>query len=304
MSNTHLVTATALNLRSQPKVTPATRVATLGYGQEVRKLADSATANWWQIETTLHGARLRGHVNSQYLAQISAAQAIPAVAPAGGTPPVHLTRSDPVTRSQAGRRAFALNEVDAPTRQAAANAANKVRALHTIIQWLQVDRSIRYAPGGGKTFCNIYVYDYCYLAKAFLPRVWWTRAALQKLDQGIAVTPEYGTTVVELNANSLYQWFNDFGDDFGWRRVASVDDLQTAANQGAVAIISGLNANPNRSGHIVAIAPETAAFTAQRAGGVVTRPVQSQAGASNFQYGGNVWWTSSRFQASSFWIHD
>jgi len=303
MPNTHRVTATALNLRSQPKVTPTTRVATLGHGQDVGKIAESAVAGWWQIETTLHGVVLRGYVNSQHLAPIIVTPAIPVVAPAGGIPPVHLIRPGVVARSQAEGRAFALNEAGAPTRLAGA-ATSKVRALHAIIQWLQVERSLRYARGGGKTFCNIYAYDYCHLAQAFLPRVWWTRAALRKLDQGIAVTPVYGTTVTELNANSLYQWFNDFGDDFGWRRAPTLDDLQTAANQGAVAIISGLNANPNRSGHIVTIAPETTAFTARRAGGVVTCPVQSQAGAINFQYGGTVWWTSLRFQAFSFWIHD
>ncbi len=303
MSNTHRVIATALNLRSAPKVTPATRIATLGEGQEVRKIGDSTVAGWWQIDTTLHTATLRGYVNSAHLGPIAAVLAMPAVAAGGGIPAVHLERVDLVARAQNGRRPFALNEPGAPTR-AAGTAAARVKALHAIVTWLKVDSFARYLPGGGKTYCNIYAYDYCFLAQAYLPRVWWKRDALRQLEQGTAVAPAYGTTVSEMNANSLFEWFDDFGDDFGWRRVASVDELQTQANLGAVAVISGINADRNRSGHIVAVVPETATAKAQRSGGIVTRPVQSQAGASNFQYGGTVWWTSSRFSDFSFWVHE
>lgn len=303
MANTHRVISTALNLRSEPKVAPATRIATLHEGQEVRKLGESTVINWWQIEAALHGVAVGGYVNSQFLGPIAAVLQTPAVAPGPGIPAVHLVRAALVARSHEGGRAHALNEPGSP-RRPAGSAAAKVAALHAIVQWLEVEQSARYLPKGGKTFCNIYAYDYCYLAQAFLPRVWWMREALRKLEQGTAVTPAYGTTVSELNANSLHQWFDDYGADFGWRRVASVDDLQRSANQGAVAVISGRNADGNRPGHIVAVVPEKPAVQAQRTGGVVTRPVQSQAGASNFRYGGTVWWTSSKFSGFSFWVHD
>jgi hypothetical protein len=60
-----------------------------------------------------------------------------------------------------------------------------------------------------------------------------------------------------------------------------------------------------RSGHIVAVVPETAAHTAVRNGsGEVTGPLQSQAGARNARYLTTAgWWTGDQFAESAYWIH-
>jgi hypothetical protein len=39
----------------------------------------------------------------------------------------------------------------------------------------------RYKPIPNATFCNIYAHDYCHLAGVYLPRVWWSAAAIEKL---------------------------------------------------------------------------------------------------------------------------
>ncbi len=61
-----------------------------------------------------------------------------------------------------------------------------------------------------------------------------------------------------------------------------------------------------QSGHIVAVVPETDKEKAKRNGdGLVTAPLQSQAGSVNFRYGTGrpEWWTGEQFADSAFWIH-
>ena len=43
---------------------------------------------------------------------------------------------------------------------------------------------LRYKPKSRTTYCNIYAYDYCYLAGVFLPRTWWTGPALRRMRDG------------------------------------------------------------------------------------------------------------------------
>ena len=61
-----------------------------------------------------------------------------------------------------------------------------------------------------------------------------------------------------------------------------------------------------RSGHIVAVVPETATESAKRdATGKVTMPLQSQAGSVNFRYGRSMpdWWSDAKFAEFAFWMH-
>lgn len=288
------VTATALNLRSRPAVMPDNRVAVLPEGQRVRKVAESEAPGWWRIETDLSGVRVEGFVNSAHLAPAGIAPA-----PTDGTRAAHLRSSSPVRRDASGSWAFALNEPRQPTRDGTDPAGD----LGRIVEWLAVDRSERYRPRGGTTYCNIYAYDYAFLAGAYLPRVWWTSAALRELDGGKSVAARYGATVTELNANALCDWFEQHGGDFGWRRTFDLDELQGAANRGEVGIVVAQRADLNRSGHIVAAVPETPAHRAVRAGGHVDRPLQSQAGSQNFRYGGTKFWTEEKFRKHGFWLH-
>jgi hypothetical protein len=157
------------------------------------------------------------------------------------------------------------------------------------------------------TFCNIYACDYCYLSGVYLPRVWWTAAALVRIGAGEAVPVRYGETVLELNANGLYDWLKKFGAGFGWHQVDTEDAVQLAVNEGGVAVICARRKVASAPGHIaVVVAERVPQHAAERAGGVVKLPLQSQAGARNFCYGCGLskWWAGAQFQAYGFFVHE
>ena len=179
--------------------------------------------------------------------------------------------------------------------------------LEAIVRYLDVERNARYQPTKAQTYCNIYACDYCYLAGVYLPRVWWTDAALHSLRADAAVEPKYGVTVGELNANALYAWLRDFGPSFGWRPRASIDELQAAANQGQVAVICARRKLLSSPGHIAVVVPETAPpLVAERNGEFLRLPLQSQAGRHNycFSCGPGRWWEGVQFAAFGFWTHN
>jgi hypothetical protein len=297
----HVVSATNLNLRSEPKINLANRIATLPQGHPVDKLADGPEG-WWKVKTTLNGAALVGFAAHQFLTE----QGAGAPPPAAGISAVHLRENRPdVKRSGTSGRAFPLGESGAPHRDGT-SPQERVQQLHEIVEYLDVEQNARYRAATGETYCNIYAYDFCYLAGVYLPRVWWTSRALTDLAAGRAVSVRYGDTVRELNANALYDWLEDFGTDFGWRRLVQVEDLQQAANVGAVAVICAQRKELNRSGHICVVVPERPPQTAKRTGASVHLPLQSQAGARNFCYscGTSRWWAGAQFRGFSFWVHD
>jgi hypothetical protein len=121
-----------------------------------------------------------------------------------------------------------------------------------------------------------------------------------------AVPVEYAKTVRELNANALHDWFEEFGDEFGWSRLFDVDDLQSAANDGDLCILVAQRLDLNRSGHIVAILPETDVIKAERKGGRVVQPIESQAGETNHVaiVKDSPWWANeARFRSFGLWRH-
>jgi hypothetical protein len=289
-----------LRLRSRPIVKPETRRALLSMGHIVEKLGESDLSGWWEVSTRLDGATLTGFVNSSYL---TPADAFTEPEASTTVEPVHLRTNKSVSRVVQARMANPLNEPDQPTRHVASAPAEKSAALTAIVEWLDVENSARYAPNSQNTYCNIYAYDYCYLADVYLPRVWWRASAITRLENRESVAPIYDETVVELNANSLFNWFKEYSARFGWRRTFDLDEMQEAANVGNVAIVCGHNRIPNRSGHIAPVVPETDAHEAVRTGGRVARPLQSQAGRVNRMYMPQVWWTQETFRDWGFWIN-
>ena len=293
------VTATSLHLRSKPVVAPSTKIAILHYGHAVDKTENSTTVGWWKVITVLDGQKLEGYVHSQYL---EPAKKFVAPVASNSITAVHLTTTKPVGRDSGGR-AFPLNEAAQPKRTAT-TSTDKVKQLHQIVDWLAVEKSPRYLPKGSTTYCNIYAYDFCYLANIYIPRVWWSSKALLQLEAGQHVTAKYDETVQELNANSLFNWFASYGSHFGWQRSFDLTEVQRQANAGAVCVISARRRDRNAPGHICLVVPETAEYQATRRGEIVSIPVQSNAGATNFRYGGKAWWTSDKFDGFSFWIHN
>ena len=210
-------------------------------------------------------------------------------------------------RSSTGGRASPIGEAGRPTRDPSASADRRLQQLTAIADWLDVERSARYLPADGKTYCNIYATDYCYLAAAYLPRCWWTGDALLRMGAGQVVEPQYDRSIREMRADDLYRWLIDFGAMFGWRRVADATALQRAANVGGVGVICADRHDEGRSGHITVVVPETASSKALRdAAGNVTQPLQSQAGSRNRRYGsaGTDWWLGSQFVGHVMFVHD
>lgn len=308
------VTANELRLRSTPNSqTHRNIIAVLSNGQLVEKIADSGP-DWWEVRTLLSGgSSATGFVVSRYLEAITP-EANPAPVPTS-TPasilenfvtPVHLQENKAnVTRKVTTGRAYPLGEPNRPSRDGSSVAAASA-SIHQIINWINVEQSARYAPTSSSTYCNIYAHDYCYLNGVFLPRVWWTSKALIELNHRNRVPIQYGQTVNELNANNLLRWLLEWGDDFGWRRVFDLNELQAEANLGKVCIISARNVNENSSGHICAVVPENDLNKAVRnADGSVRIPLQSQAGRTNKKYFNNsLWWLTRTFADFGYFVHE
>lgn len=305
-----------LRVRSEPKISaPPTKnvVGELPDGHPVRAVTGAAKNGFMEIETSLNGAHLRGFSSAKLLVPAAIAADIPVDTPAL-TPPttglvaVHMPhKPDVVTRRTGIATAHSLNEPDRPGRKGT-TAQHLREELAAIVDYLAVDKAThkRYKPTGTATFCNIYAHDFCHLAGIYLPRVWWTEKAIEKLLARQTVAPLIGNTIREMRANDLFRWLKDFGLRFGWRQTGTLDKLQDAANQGGVGMIVALRKVENLSGHIVIIPPETGDEKAVRKQGLVTMPLQSQAGSINFRYGTSTlnWWKSDKFADSAFWIHD
>lgn len=294
-STRYRVNSIALNLRSAPLVRPGNRIALLSQGNVVTKVGRTPDPRWWEVSVDMAPSRLQGFVAHAYL---EPSDAFTEPTATQGITEVHLREDNRSSaRDKVGGWAFPIGEAGRPPRQ------TKPRDAPKVIDWLRVERSARYQPGRGATYCNVYAYDYCYLSGVYLPRVWWTPRALADLAQGKEVKPFYGETVDELNANSLFAWLKDYGGQFGWARVYDLTELQEAANTGAVAVICAQRKERNQPGHIAAVAPETNTWQAVRSATAVTRPLQSQAGSTNYRYGTppTAWWVDERFGPHGFW---
>jgi hypothetical protein len=293
-----------LFLRSEPIVKDSTKKAVLPMGQVVIKLAESDVPNWWEVSTSIDGVSVKGFLSARFLVPDADFEG---PGTQSSVSAVHLHVNTPVTRGGT-RWAFALNETGQPTRSSSA-PADKAKELGNIIKWLDVETKARYQPKTTATYCNIYGYDYCYLANVYLPRVWWTPSAIAKLKAGKAVSPIIGNTVYEIRANGLFDWLKDYGAVFGWRRTFpsanNLTELQNAANDGQVVVILAQHKIQNKSGHICAVAPETSTQKAVRSGSTVIRPLQSQAGRTNKKYWTpTAWWTNStKYKDFGFWIN-
>ena len=64
---THRIKPNRLNLRSEPRVHPETRVGGLARGDEVRKVGSAKVAGWVRIRALVNGHLMRGFVASRFL---------------------------------------------------------------------------------------------------------------------------------------------------------------------------------------------------------------------------------------------
>jgi hypothetical protein len=301
-----------LNLRAEPNKT-ATVKAKLPDGQLVQAVSNKKVNGFLEVETSIHGAHFHGFAFAEFLKPAQGVEAVPvhvpAAAPTGPLPPVIMPRkAATLIRRADPASAHTLNEPGQPAGRKGTTPDELRAELNAIVDWLAVDKpsNKRYQPRSGVTFCNIYAHDYCHLAGVYLPRVWWSQAAVEKLAQGQNVQPLLNNTIDEMRANDLFRWLRDFGLRFGWQRSGNLAKLQQDVNLGAVGLIVARRKEDGRSGHITVVVPESNALTARRnTQGEVIAPVQSQAGVSNFRRatGTAQWWLGTQFAESAFWIH-
>lgn len=311
------VRETPLRLRSSPAIDKdnptANVIARLPDGHIVQAVSNTKQNGFLEVETSLLGAHFRGFASAEFLKSAPDVDVVPVLQPASDPPSSGIVevimprKPGTVTKRINPATAHSLNESGQPGRKGTTPDALRSE-LAAIIDWLAVDKEAhkRYKPIPNATFCNIYAHDYCHLAGVYLPRVWWSAAAIEKLAQGKTVQPLLGNTIDEQRANDLFRWLRDFGMRFGWRQTGSLTKLQQEVNQGAIGVIVARRKNDGLSGHIACVVPETDEHTAKRdAGGEVTAPLQSQAGRNNFRYGngGPNWWKGQQFAESAFWIH-
>jgi hypothetical protein len=304
----------SLRVRSAPSGGPAAIAnvaAQLPDGHLVRAVTGKPVKKFMQVETSLNGATIGGFVAANFLKPAPHAADIPVVQPQAAPPTSGIVAvfmpPAGITKRTQPADAHSLNEPNMPDRTGT-TPADLCTELGAIIAYLAVDKPAfkRYQPRDGLTFCNIYAHDYCHLAGVYLPRVWWTPGAIEQLAQGQTVQPLINQTIDEQRANDLFRWLRDFGPRFGWQQTGTLTALQQGANQGAIGIIVARRKEDGRSGHIVAVVPETTDNKAKRDNtGNVIAPLQSQAGARNFQYGTGTanWWKGAEFAESAFWLH-
>ena len=301
MSEFLQVTATTLNLRRSPAINPANIIGRLGQGEVVEKIGQPSP-DWFEVK----GSHLGGFAAARFLSPAPAPAAPPAATPAPFVPrEVHFPPSPRAALDSIEQRHCPLNASNPQPRAPGQSDADRCAALNSIVQLLDVEHSARYQRTANTTFCNIYAYDFCYMAKVYLPRVWWMSKAILDLSRGVEPGVAYGKTVRELTANGLFDWLSEWGDDYGWQRVTDVNDLQSAANHGFVGVICAQRQVLSTPGHIVVVVPESAGHVAERVGQSVTLPLQSQAGGKNKSYFCNQWWIDrgAEFRAHGFWVH-
>jgi len=217
-------------------------------------------------------------------------------------------KSDPASRLDTQIMKFTpMNDASIPFRDLT-TIATKKESLAKIIEKLDVETSLRYERTIEDTYCNVYSFDYCYFSKVYLPTVWWTDDALEKVLDGEDVEAIFEGTVDHIYSSAIHDWFLKWGASFGWKRMATINEIQETVNtHGGIGIICAKRKIIGLSGHIVPVVPETDVHKAYRENGVVVFPLQSQAGKLNHKYFTDVkndWWNDDLYSSYVLYYHD
>lgn len=185
---------------------------------------------------------------------------------------------------------------------------SKRKSIGQLIDKLNVVSSIRYQRTIEDTYCNVYSYDFCHFCKVYLPTVWWTDEALEKVLEGQEVEAIFEQTVDRIYSSAIHDWFLQWGASFGWERMFTADEIQNKVNtNGGVGIICAKRKEKGLSGHIVPVVPETDLNKAYRENDIVVYPLQSQAGKLNYNYFSEVkkdWWNDELYSSYVFYYHE
>lgn len=188
------------------------------------------------------------------------------------------------------------------------DSESKRESISRLIDKLDVFSNVRYQRTVEDTYCNVYSYDYCHFCKVYLPTVWWTDEALEKVLSGQEVEAVFEQTVDRIYSSAIHDWFLEWGTNFGWERMFTVEEIQNKVNtEGGVGIICAKRKEKGLSGHIVPVVPETDLHQAYRENGKVLYPLQSQAGKENYNYFSEVrkdWWNDELYSSYVLYYHE
>jgi len=287
--NIFYVNCLALNVRTSPEVKKNNIKTVLHQNDKVIKIEDSIYP-WVKISSDV----CIGYVSSLYLHEEK--QMVPE---SNKIESVHLSTDKIISRYHNWGRAYPLDISERPTRD-----KNKIGDYYEAIKYLDVENAERYQPTKNGTACNIYAHDFALQFKTHIPRVWWTDWAINEIRVGKTIPIEYGKTVREMSANSLYDWFVEWGELFGWVEIKDgINKFQIKVNEPIPGIISAKNKNLKNPGHITFGIPEHEEHNAIREDGYVIKPLQTQAGGKNKMLFADDWFMSRQFSDYGFWIY-
>jgi hypothetical protein len=135
-----------------------------------------------------------------------------------------------------------------------------------LIDQFAVGFNPRYKPGGGNTYCNIFVWD---VSRAMGEEI------AHWVDGSGNIAAPFAPHASEININGGVNWMNSHGvPQRGWL-IATAQEAQDAANRGELAVVMWKNLTGGH-GHTAIVRP----------GAVTVRgPATAQAGAHNFNMG-------------------
>jgi hypothetical protein len=197
-----------------------------------------------------------------------------------------------ITRNNITSRAYYINEVKSHlTIFDCSTLESRRKLILLIIEFLNVENSLRYRKEQQKTYCNIYAVEVAHLIGAYIPRVWWTGDAITSIKQGQCIKAEYGKSVTELNSNGLFEWFETYGHLFRWNKVQKWDHLSSIVKEnGTIGIVVSKGNTSQENGHICIVYYKNMLFR---------KIWLSEAGRINSEKMFSRWW--NKFDNYGFW---
>lgn len=164
-------------------------------------------------------------------------------------------------------------------------------ALNTVIDQYYVATNTRYQRTTSSTYCNIFAADVM-LAMGL-------EGDFSHWLKNNAPSNSNTKGAWEMNVNATYNWINNHGTKFGWKKITA-QAAQERANAGYPTIAIWKNTSGG-SGHIAVIRPEGNGYVYSASKG----PVIAQAGASNFNYGNvSTGFGKSKMPSIQYWTHE
>ena len=298
------VATSSLNLRDFPSANDnSTILAKIPFRHTV-KLIEKTTSDWWKVK--LLNTEKEGFVFHKDLERVDETTV--------KVLDIEVPNFEPGSKASLDNKEETYKPIGNPAIpfRDLTSVESKLTSIRKIIDTLDVSKSFRYKKDESDTYCNVYIFDYCFFAKVYIPRLKWTDKAIAALEKGNEVQLIFGKTVRPFYSNYIYDWFLQSSNAFGWERIYDVDELQKKVNaNGGIGIICAKRFILNKSGHIVVVVPETKTEKAFRLDKKVIYPLQSQAGLNNYNYFSEIrkdWWNNKDpkkgYSSAIFYYHD